>query len=518
MPADTAALPSRPAPLAALRTAIASLPHWAILLLVAAGVRALTFGNPVVDVDEQFYFATARAMLDGALPFVDVWDRKPIGLFLLYTPAAAFGVPAGIWVYQMMALASVVLTALAILRLARHAGWERGGMVAALLYLFMLNFADGQGGQAPVFYNLLTALAVCAIVPRAQDAGDATARFRRGLIAMALIGMALQIKYSVVFEGAFLGLWLVWREYRLGATIAGTLARGALWALVAAAPTLAAWGAYAAMGHGDAWFYANLGSILDRRSDSAAVLLPAFLKIALILGPLLIVSGLSRRVPVHEASEAPVRALVFGWLIAAVFGLVAFGTWISHYALPVMLPACLCCAGYLGGTARGRTIVAPALLAIALFGGTFTVWSAAWHRGNGRELQALAHAIGRGPGCIFVYSGNSMLYPYTGRCTLTPWLFPSHLRRERENGALGVDQLAEINRIFDQRPAIVVMRPDQSGERRDSRALTLRRLAQGGYALRGRYPMGRERVAVYEAPGTSATAGPPPRRAASKPS
>src|SRR5436305_10498325 len=40
-------------------------------------------------------------------------------------------------------------------------------------------------------------------------------------------------------------------------------------------------------------------------------------------------------------------------------------------------------------------------------------------------------------------SGNSILYGYTGRCTVSPWVFPSHLSRERENGALGVDQLQE---------------------------------------------------------------------------
>lgn len=492
-----------------------------MILACAVAVRALTFGNPVVHVDEEFYFVTARMMLDGAVPFVDVWDRKPIGLFLLYLPAAAFGVPMGIWVYQMMALASVVATALVMLRLARHAGWERGGLVAALLYLFMLNFGDGQGGQSPVFYNLLMACAIWAVVPRPAEARDAPARFRRGLIAMGLVGIALQIKYSVLFEGLFLGLWLMWREHRLGATHAEVVRRGAAWALIAAAPTVAAWAAYIAIGQGDAWFYANFGSIVDRQSDPADVLLRAFLKVALILGLPLIISGLSRRVPVRDESEHPVRCLYFGWLIAAVFGLLVFGSWFNHYALPVMLPACLCCAGYLGGTRRGRTLVAPAMLAMSLFGGEYTAWSAAWHRGNAQQLEALAEGIGRGPGCMYVYSGNSILYSYTGRCRVSPWVFPSHLSRERENGALGVDQLAEIDRIFAKRPEIVVMRPEYFGERMAAHRLTVRRLREGGYALRGRYPLGDLLIDVYAAPGATAAAPPAPaplRRAASKPS
>ena len=82
-----------------------------ILFAVAILARALTFGNPVVHVDEEFYFFTGHSMWQGAWPFVDVWDRKPVGLFLLYAIPAAFGFPAGIWAYQAMALTSVVATA-----------------------------------------------------------------------------------------------------------------------------------------------------------------------------------------------------------------------------------------------------------------------------------------------------------------------------------------------------------------------------------------------------------------------
>ena len=269
--------------------------------------------------------------------------------------------------------------------------------------------------------------------------------------------------------------------------------------------------------HGNAWFYANLGSIFDRNSDPPLVLLGAFLKVALILAPLLIVSGLSRHVPVNHESEHPIRALYFGWLIASVFGLIVFGTWFNHYALPVMLPACLCCAGFLGSHPTGRRIVAPLLLLAAGLGGEYTVWSASWHRGNATQLETLAETIGHGPGCMYVYSGNTSLYSHTGRCTLSPWVYPSHLSRERENGAVGVDQLAEIGRIFAKRPEVVVMGPAFSGERAESRALTITRLREGKYALRGRYPLGKSLLEVYAAPGSTAGVA-PPRLAARSPS
>ncbi len=505
------------APSSSFAAALAALPPWLVLLAAAIAVRAIAFGNPVVHVDEEFYLLTAQRMLEGALPYVDIWDRKPIGLFLIYLPAAALGPWVGLWVYQAMALASVVLTALLIMRLAERSGWGQGGLVAGLLYLFMLGFGDGQSGQAPVFYNLMTAGAMVLAVPCAASAACGRLRRARAIGAMALIGAALQVKYSVLFEGMFLGLWLLWREHRLGRAPWRIGVFGMELVGVAMVPTFLAWGLYAALGHSDAWFYANLGSILDRNSDPPLALLDNFLKIALILAPLLIVCGLSRHVPVKDASERPIRALYFGWLIASVFGLIVFGTWFNHYALPVMLPACLCCAGFLGSHPTGRRIVAPLLLLVAAIGGQVTVWSAKWHRGDPQQLDTLAGAIGQGPGCLYVYSGNSSLYSHTGRCALSPWVYPSHLARERENGAVGVDQLAEIGRIFARRPEIVVMGPAFSGERAESRRLVLDRLHAGNYTLRGRYPLGKTLLEVHAAPGSTAGAA-PPRFAARSPS
>ena len=51
-------------------------------MVIAA--RAQTFGNPVIGYDEQVYLLVGDRMIHGAIPFVDIFDRKPIGLFLIY--------------------------------------------------------------------------------------------------------------------------------------------------------------------------------------------------------------------------------------------------------------------------------------------------------------------------------------------------------------------------------------------------------------------------------------------------
>ncbi|WP_010545453.1 hypothetical protein [Sphingomonas elodea] len=493
----------------------AAVPRWLVLLMTAIAVRAVTFGNPVVAVDEQFYWVTARRLLQGALPFVDIWDRKPIGLFLLYTPAAALGLPWGILAYQLMALACVVLTAMMIARIADRMGWHAGALPAALLYILMLNVADGQGGQAPVFYNLLTVSAIALLLPRAGDRDGDPARVGRGLLAMLLIGLALQVKYTVLFEGLFLGLWLLRREAVLGASLVHVLRRGAGYAALAMLPTLVAGAVYARLGQFDAWFYANFGSILDRKSDPWLDLVGAFFEVMVPLAPLLVLSGLGWRRLARDGNRTPGAALLFGWLVSAMVGLIVFGSWFPHYALPVMVPASLCCAAYAAQDRTGRRIVLPLLLVVALVAGTLSVLVAQAKRGNAAQLATIADAIGRGPGCLYVHSGDSILYGATGRCALSPWLFPSHLSRERENGALGVDQMAEVDRIFAKRPAVVVMRTPFRGERLAIRARVTQYLHRMGYAARGTYLLGRVPITVYAAPDLSAAE--PPRRAASRP-
>ncbi|MES2339958.1 MAG: hypothetical protein V4537_17835 [Pseudomonadota bacterium] len=458
--------------------------RFAMLLMVAIAARAVTFGNPILHVDEEFYFVTARAMLDGLVPYVDLWDRKPIGLFLIYVPAAALGYPLGVWGYQLLALAAVVGTALCIARLADRAGWQRGATLAGVAYILFLGFADGQGGQAPIFYNLPMAIAALLIAPGPHDS-DAAARWRRGLGAMALVGLALQIKYSAVFEGAFFGLWWLWRDWRLGGSLTRALLRAIPLALAAFVPTLAAWGWYVAHGAGDAFVFANFTSILSRGSDPRHEQLRNIKWMSAMLGPLLILAILSRR-------ETPASRFVGAWTIAALTAVVVFGSWFNHYALPVMAPAAAAAAGWIGAHRR----VSIALLCVAFVTGQALMYKKRLSRGSPAQFAELTRAVGHGPESLYLYSGSPMIYASTGRPWLTRYIFPTHLQFQRERGAVGVDQQAEVERIFALRPGVVVMTAFHKGERPEMRALANAAVA-ARYRRTANVQLGRDRVAVY---------------------
>ena len=440
-------------------------------------MRALDLGNPVIQVDEEFYFVTARAIADGALPYVDIWDRKPIGLFLLYLPAAALPWRWGVLAYQLMAFASAVATAWLVARLADRAGWARGGTAAAVAYIVWLDLLGGVGGQAPVFFNLLMAGAGTLAL---------SDRRRAGIAALALVGLALQVKYSVVFEGVALGLYLLWRHWR---GWAAALAEGTLLVAVALLPTVAAFGVYAAAGQAPAFVFANFTSIFARVADPWPEQLGNAATLALILSPL-VAMGFAGAFAGGTAT--PLRRFLRGWLAVALAGVALFGSWFDHYGLPVLVPGCACAAGFFADRRR----LGSAILALAAAIGLARVVIDRHNRGDGTQLAALAGAIGTGSGCLYVYSGETMLYPATGRCAPTRWIFPSHLSRTREAHAVGVDQADEVRRILATQPAAIVMRPPYRGERPEIRA-AVAATVRARYRLAARLPMGRERVEVW---------------------
>lgn len=455
-----------------------------LLALVAIAARAITFGNPVVHVDEEFYFVTAWRMWSGALPYIDVWDRKPIGLFLLYMPAAWLPLPWGTWAYQAMALGAVVATAWLIARLADRAGWAAGGTLGGVAYILWLDLLGGQSGQAPVFYNLLMVGAAMLIVR-----GGAW----RGTAAMALVGLTLQIKYSAVIEGVFFGLWLMAAQWRRAPRVLPLLGHGAMLVAIALLPTIAVGAFYAVRGYWSAFAYANFLSIFARNANDLRELALNGGQMVLIASPVVAMAWGARRT--HRGGDAGTRRFLYAWLVAAIVGLAVFRPWFDHYALPMLVPGCACAAGFLGaGHWRGRA--SAAILLLAALAGQIVLFVHQAERGTPRQFAALAAAVGKGPGCLYVYSGNTMLYVATERCALSRYVVPAHLGRTREANATGVDQDSEIRRILAHHPAVVVMRPPYTGERPEAHRL-IQATMDRDYRLAARLPMGNEAIAVY---------------------
>jgi 4-amino-4-deoxy-L-arabinose transferase-like glycosyltransferase len=434
----------------------------AIIVAAAFALRAWLFGDPLIHVDENFYLLVGDRMLHGALPYVDIWDRKPVGLFLLYAAIRLLG-GDGIVQYQVVAALFAAGTGLVIARIAAPMAGRGPATVAAILYLLLLGLVGGAGGQAPVFYNLFVAGAAWAVASvLTGEAASPDLIRRRGALAMGLIGLGMQIKYTVVFEGVFFGLALMWASWKASRSYTRLAIDMTLWVVLALAPTFLALGWYVVLGHEEAFVYANFLSIGARGGADGWELLHRLSKTWRVLQlPLLAILLAAILAPWRSFPRgAATFRFVLAWLGAAVVGYLIFGTYFDHYALPLFAPLAAATAPLFAYRRRHLGLIAAGVMLLA---GTsaygVVVRKMKLKRGGQAEMTAMVQAIKpRLTNCLYVWNGDPMLYHLTGSCLPTRYPFAGHLNLLRENGAIGIDQATEVRRILAAKPNVIVDR------------------------------------------------------------
>lgn len=421
--------------------------HVGLALLVFAFVlRGWEFGNPVIHVDEQWYLLVGDRMRNGARPYLDLWDRKPLGLFVIF--AAIRSLPGdGVVAYQAVACLFAGATAWLVERCARAVGASRRASLAAGgAYLLWLALLSGRGGQSPVFYNLWVASAALLTL-RLPARSSARAVWWSGAGACALAGLAIQTKYTPAVEGALFGCAHLFYLRRVGAGWSATVAAAFAWIALALLPTLAAAWSYWRLGPvaWQAWWFGNFASISLRRGYPAAKIAMRLLGTWVQLAPLVVSAVLARR------ERSPAVALAWAWLAAALIAWASVGAFFDHYALPLLPPLAVLAA--LAWTPRPRLLLVSLAAALA----TLVVKAAVRpdDATGGRAVAAFV-AAHDGGGCPYVFAGDSITYLLARACTPTRYAFPSTLSYASEQGSTGVDEAAEVRRIMARRPPAVV--------------------------------------------------------------
>jgi hypothetical protein len=423
--------------------------------------RIATFGHPDLYVDETFYFAAGVEVLHGAVPFVDVWDRKPPGHFLLFAGIAA--ISDWFVTYQIVAAIFAGTTAFVIYRAARHLAKPLAAATAGGVYLLTIYAFNGYGGQSAVFYNLFMALAGASLMAAAPRIAE-----RRATImvcfAMLCAGLAVSIKTTAVFEAAFFGLYAAAAQLKTGRSVRTSLLRIAAWALIALLPTLAFALWYYARGYWDEYWTAMVLSNLRKPIDEAGSTMRLQV-IAAMAAPLMVSAAIALfMVPKKQ------RAFLIGWAVAAMIGFFALPSFYLHYALPLIVPLCIVAPA----VTRLRTIgwvplaaaAVPPLLYYVYVGDPGTQKAQA-------GMEQLVDGVERGKasgGKLLIFDGPPLLYTLTHSHFPTPLAFPNHLYQLSERNVSHIDTLAEVKRILAERPGVIV---DRSPEKANPQTAAL---------------------------------------------
>lgn len=421
----------------------------AACFLVALLYRAATFGDPAVHIDESFYFLVGQRMHLGELPYVDLWDRKPFGLFALFYLFAALS--PSVLAYQIAALVCAALAGFVIIRTA--AAWTRiqGAVLAGLSYIVLLNTFQGIGGQSPVYYNLLIASAALAIIRSLHDlhAGRVPASI---YVAMSLCGIALTLKQTTLFEAVFFGLFVAVTLARSGAPFPWL--KVAALVLLGSAPTLGVAAFYYLSGHWSEFWHAMVTSNLAKRPATAMQYVQRSIKLTMLLWPILLLVVLSFKALAKSPRAQPYRSFLLGWTIAAIIGFASIQNLYVHYCLPLLVPFTAVAAMTLD-----RRMIGP--FAFFIMAGFAMLESEAYnltrHRENARNMNVLAQLIrDHSPnGTFLAYDAPPMLFALSSTRPSSPLLFPNHFNHEIERDVSHLNTSAELRRVLAAKPGAV---------------------------------------------------------------
>lgn len=193
-----------------------------LFLLLATAMRFFSYRMSVIDWDESTYLLIARALLNGKELYVDAWDPKPPGIFLLFAVFESL-FSNGILGVRLGATVSVAGTAYFLVRIAQHFRSEKNwsGLLPGLLYLTCISFQSfsfglgrtyGLEANTELFFLFFTALAIFQYL-KAQE------RPLLVFLSGITIGIAFEIKYFVLFDMLALGLLVLlmqWEKHKHG--------------------------------------------------------------------------------------------------------------------------------------------------------------------------------------------------------------------------------------------------------------------------------------------------------------
>ena len=218
-------------------------------------------------------------------------------------------------------------------------------------------------------------------------------------------------------------------------------------------PTALAALAYLALGHLDAFLFANFFSIAARGPAAFAPAMARLATLVLILSPVFASAAASRlwnATPTHRV----ITRFVLVWLVWACLAVLAFGTYFRSYGLPIMLPAAIAAARAFDRDRISKRIVL-AMLLLTLVAGQIMLALAERGTGGRAATMATVRAMRGHPGCLYVYNGHPILYYLDRSCLPSRFAFPGHLNQANEAPAIGIDALAETRRVLDTRPGMI---------------------------------------------------------------
>lgn len=428
----------------------------ASFIAISIGLRFLTFFRSVIDHDESTYIVIGDAVLSGAKYWIDVVDVKPVGIFWLY---AGFQAILGHSVFAMRLIAALwlSLTAFFLARVKLEMGSSpQAAFGAGTLFLVMNSLFTfyGISPNTETFFTFFTVLAFWLAF-----------RYRNPLgwfIAGITLGLGFIIKYVVLFDALALGLFLLGSPgARFPVRVKGLVAM----VIGAALPFVGVMACYAHWGALDTFLFYTFQVSKNYPVEAELVdHLKSFADLNLRFFPIALLYYLTLG---YTQTPSAVRQLGTLWSLLVLIPVLLPGKFFGHYYIQFFLPFSFVAGEFFSRSQKEaprflrpffRRNLALPLLGIFLVLHFFFQKKDYIDRLDTPKLVAKTLQEKMAPGDL-LYAGNyhHILYFLLRSQSPTPYVHRSLLWSEEHRSALNIRTEEEIHRIFEQKPAFVVV-------------------------------------------------------------
>ena len=179
----------------------------AVFLMFLGGsflIRLPFFFRDYVDRDESTFILMAQSLIDGHLPYTQLWDLKPPLLFFIFAlPIWLFGKSlVAIRVAGLLAVSGIVYSTYA---LGRETGGRAVGLGAGLACMFLMSLGGSVQGVMSEHFSMLFLLPALLLLAR-------TPSRLRYFMAGGLMGLAVLCKSNLAVALPVLAGYLLFRS------------------------------------------------------------------------------------------------------------------------------------------------------------------------------------------------------------------------------------------------------------------------------------------------------------------
>jgi 4-amino-4-deoxy-L-arabinose transferase-like glycosyltransferase len=461
---------------------------WTVIL------RCPSYGRSTLDWDESLYLLIAQRWSAGGLPYIDIWDHKPPGLYAAFQLARLlFG--SSVMAPRLLVTLLIAGSAWLLYGLVRRVlPRSRDGLAVVLLYPAYTLTMSGLSANAEHFFIFANLVGLTYLV-RAHDLPRGSAYLRVLFAAGLSFGVALQFKYLALFEAAYLTCCFAGYEVQARKLSPRQLLTPLMViAFAALLPTLLAFAYFALHDAGAEFVYANFIANARHAASSSK-----FVELVLLwlrktrtwlsaTGPLLFACALGLWLNRHIRFRRPcgVRLLVLGWVLIGLVEAAATKRFYGHYYLVTVAPLCLLTVLSLAPAltaTRGATLLIAVTLtlipAVTTVKNTYRPWRDERVDEPQRVSQIVQAAMASGDS-LHVLDDQPIIYFLSQARPVTRYVFPPLLMTEHFSAVAGIDYREEFAKILAQQPRCLVMR-----KQGNDRARAFRDLVSSNYRPRG---------------------------------